>query len=554
MLGAANNYDYGFEASLACEVLDADGKPVNKVVEDNYSRDITRCFQKTIKVLTSAVGTLILLCLYLIAGACLFRYLEQGNELEACYSTYALYREKLNTSVLRATGIVNSGLSKDVVAMQLENSLIDFAEALFALDFPPSRNCSNILEPFGSKWNWVNALYFCATVVTTIGYGHVAPTTQWGRLVCVFYCILGIPLLLIYLGSIGQMLAYLFRLTYMNICCCRCFRDTWIRRRNKRHLRLIRLQEDLRRHMELQAKLRGEPIPPPRMTPMVFDDDSDEDDEVREIYREFQDTEDAGIPITIVMLVILGYVTVGALLFHIWETDWTPIDGAYFAVITISTIGFGDLVPGNGRFDKPETITELLVGALYCVVGLALLSMCFELMKEEFVDKVQWIGQSLRIVSREGDNKKGEIDEETSGARNFRDDAKDASDHTISTFANSEMPDGMEATTSSLKSRRDSRRHSGNLLRPASSQLRKPVCVLRSRSEHCSLRSRSLKQHHQLSRPTSINSAKKDEKTASGADDYKDFEMDTGGEDNDAFGGDMTAEEDEGENEVLTRD
>ncbi|KAL5112314.1 Potassium channel subfamily K member 18 [Taenia crassiceps] len=544
MLGAANNYDFGFEASLACKVLDADGKPVDNVVEDNYSRNITRCFQKTIKLFTSVVGTLILLCLYLVAGASMFRYLEQGNELEACYSTYALYREKLNTSVLRATGIVDSGLPREVVALQLEGALIDFAEALFALDFPPSRNCSNILDPFGSKWNWVNALYFCATVVTTIGYGHVAPTTQWGRLVCMFYCILGIPLLLIYLGSIGQMLAYLFRLIYMNICCCRCFRDAWIRRRNERHLRLVRLQDDLRRHMELQAKLRREPIPPPRMAPMVLDDGSDEDDEIREVYREFQDTEDAEIPITIVMLVILGYVAVGAFLFCSWETDWTPIDGAYFAVITISTIGFGDLVPGTGRFDKPETITELLVGGLYCIVGLALLSMCFELMKEEFVDKVQWLGRSLRIVNQENNDKMGETDEGTSGPRKFRDDTKTALDHATSALANNETPDTVDTTTNSLRNRCDSRCHSGSLLRPTSSQLKNPICVLRSRSGHCSIRSRSLKQHRRLSRPTSLKSAKKDEKAASSADN-KDFEMDTGGEDNDAFGGDMTAGEEE---------
>ena len=169
MLGASNNYDFGFEASLARGVLDVDGNPVDASVEDNYSRDVTKCCQKTIKVLTSSVGTLILLCLYLAAGAWMFQYLEMGNELEACYSTYALYREKLNTSVLRATGIVGSGLSQDVVAGQLEDALIDFAEALFALDFPPSRNCSFILEPFGSKWNWVSGLYFCATDVTTLG-------------------------------------------------------------------------------------------------------------------------------------------------------------------------------------------------------------------------------------------------------------------------------------------------------------------------------------------------------------------------------------------------
>lgn len=88
------------------------------------------------------------------------------------------------------------------------------------------------------------------------------------------------------------------------------------------------------------------------MASVVIDDESDEDNEIQEIYREFQDTEDAGIPITIVMLVIVAYVAIGAFLFRIWEIDWTLIDGAYFAVITISTIGFGDLVPGNGRFDK----------------------------------------------------------------------------------------------------------------------------------------------------------------------------------------------------------
>lgn len=169
MLGASNNYDFGFEASLARGVHDADGNPVDTSVDETYSRNVTKCCQKTIKVLTSAVGTLILLCLYLVAGAWMFQYLERGNELEACYSTQSLYREKLNTSVLRATGIVDSGLSKEVIAGQLEDALIDFAEALFALDFPPSRNCSLILEPFGSKWNWVSGLYFCATVVTTIG-------------------------------------------------------------------------------------------------------------------------------------------------------------------------------------------------------------------------------------------------------------------------------------------------------------------------------------------------------------------------------------------------
>ncbi len=115
-------------------------------------------------------GTLILLCLYLVAGAWMFQYLEKGNEVSACYNTYAKYLEKLNTSIIRATGIAGSGLSEEVIAAQLQSAMIDFADALFALDFPPSKNCSLIhTTAFGSKWNWVNAIYFCATVVTTIG-------------------------------------------------------------------------------------------------------------------------------------------------------------------------------------------------------------------------------------------------------------------------------------------------------------------------------------------------------------------------------------------------
>lgn len=43
---------------------------------------------------------------------------------------------------------------------------------------------------------------------------------------------------------------------------------------------------------------------------------------------------------------IFSYIVWGALLFGRWE-DWNYLDGSYFCFISLSSIGFGDLVPGE---------------------------------------------------------------------------------------------------------------------------------------------------------------------------------------------------------------
>ena len=42
-----------------------------------------------------------------------------------------------------------------------------------------------------TKWNIINGFLFCLTVVTTIGYGQVFPTTWQGQIVCICYAIFG---------------------------------------------------------------------------------------------------------------------------------------------------------------------------------------------------------------------------------------------------------------------------------------------------------------------------------------------------------------------------
>ncbi|BHF68880.1 Ion channel [Sparganum proliferum] len=44
-----------------------------------------------------------------------------------------------------------------------------------------------------SAWDFDKALFFCATVVTTIGYGRLAPKTQSGKVFCIVFGCVGIP-------------------------------------------------------------------------------------------------------------------------------------------------------------------------------------------------------------------------------------------------------------------------------------------------------------------------------------------------------------------------
>lgn len=66
----------------------------------------------------------------------------------------------------------------------------------------------NLVDEHGNitriNWSFYNSFFFAITVVTTIGYGHLAPSTVPGRIFCVFYAVIGIPMTGILLAAIGD--------------------------------------------------------------------------------------------------------------------------------------------------------------------------------------------------------------------------------------------------------------------------------------------------------------------------------------------------------------
>ena len=88
------------------------------------------------------------------------------------------------------------------------------------------------------------------------------------------------------------------------------------------------------------------------------------------------------------VLCFLGlYIALGAFIFSKWE-NWSFTEGFYFCFITLTTIGFGDYVPGDAVkiTDSSDVQFKPIFSVLFIFLGIALCCMSFNLIQEEAVD------------------------------------------------------------------------------------------------------------------------------------------------------------------------
>uniref|UniRef100_A0A915KFW2 Potassium channel domain-containing protein n=1 Tax=Romanomermis culicivorax TaxID=13658 RepID=A0A915KFW2_ROMCU len=395
------------------------------------------------KYLLTNGGLFLLVTVYVVGGAYIFRLIEyDGFQKSLERHSNVSYQLEENRSAL-ARNIWDIRRQANFSDSVRELMMVYHSQVAKAMqdDYYTGRK-KNVTD-MRNGWTITSAILFTITVVTTIGYGHVCPTTSLGQTVTIFYALAGVPLMLMFLANIGDLMARVFRLAYGRCCCYICWKkrkeNYEINRRRITDMRQSRLAQrawastpgglsDVGRDNKafipedadkdsriLSAPLGGrtdDQEPARRRTTnklykqwkklrhTMTDTPDPAQTPAYDIYEVIEDPDDDGVinvPISLTVVVIAAYLFIGAILFSTWN-GWSWITGAYFSFVTLATIGFGDLVPGWDDIRQTRGQIKVACSILYIVIGLAVLSMCFNLMMEEMISKFTWLGRRLGII------------------------------------------------------------------------------------------------------------------------------------------------------------
>ncbi|KAK6640680.1 hypothetical protein RUM44_012377 [Polyplax serrata] len=253
-------------------------------------------------------------------------------------------------------------------------------------------NGNPIEKAYQTDWNFSRAFLYSLTILTTIGYSGLSPRTLLGKVVTIIYAVIGIPLTLLYLSSVGSILSRCARgVCSRALCCCLCSNcgyccyDEKRMQEKERRMKRKRELEELQQRQQLQE-------------PMYFHSSSSVAGftksingpstlaEVKEIEDDWHLRSTGSIlaPLGLCLLIMLTYIILGSIMFVKLES-WPFLDCCYFCFMSLSTINLTDVI----IFKKNIKNTTVWLCSVYILTGLALTAMCFKILHEELLKRLK---------------------------------------------------------------------------------------------------------------------------------------------------------------------
>lgn len=191
------------------------------------------------------------------------------------------------------------------------------------------------------------------------------------------YACVGIPIIMLYLSTIGEALARNFRILYSKICPTR-FKSGNFHTKAECLGRYSLPALECRQYVDCDKK--GKLGEKQKITPFQAALN------LNSLSGGYHWTcrDHTRVPIVLSLFVIALYIVLGTFVFHTTE-KWNLIDGCYFSFSSLATIGFGNLRPGLYAATVSAKAEDVAVGVccVYILVGIVVVAMCFNLIQED---------------------------------------------------------------------------------------------------------------------------------------------------------------------------
>ncbi|CAK9824309.1 TWiK family of potassium channels protein 18 [Anthophora retusa] len=343
------------------------------------------------------MSQLMLIMIYCGLGAFIFRFTEGAFE-----TFYKCGVKRVKRDFLDSLWNYSHNLKEEDWKSMARRKLMEFEEQLH------NAHEAGVHTYSGQRsWSFLNAVVYCLTVITTIGYGHISPSTNTGRAITIVYAIFGIPMFLIILADFGKLFtrgikflwAFVRRLYYTGS--CRKVRRTAPVQEVMKGVQLVydlatfkgtsQINPEDIEEMQKQAQQSQPPV-------LNLDGNVPESPGTPAMSA-FAVDDEFNLPISVAISILLGYIFIGATLFCLSE-GWGFFESFYFVFISMSTIGFGDYVPKHPIY--------MMCSIIYLVFGLSLTSMCINvvqvMLSDSFKQASEKIGATIGFEIDEEDN------------------------------------------------------------------------------------------------------------------------------------------------------